>query len=534
MRAGAKAAATVTLSAGAFGCYKYQTDEGARRALIVYSSFGPVVAHYRAVEARLSLFPLSPAETSAEYRRLDEKYAERTVKVIGELQGMYTKYAQTCAGFTNTLSNQWIQELRKLEDRVPPRSAETVLQTILEETGKPASETFATFDPEPLGSASIGQVHRATLKVDGREVAVKVQYPDSEQLFRKDMGTIRSFFTLAAPENLYMLDQLEQQNALELDYTIEASNLTTVGANMRRHGFAPREVVVPQPIAGLATRRLLVMELLPGPKLIDGLRAYGRIVATERGTSLETMEEEMRARFESGDIPTKYAGPSARAIALYRAYGWLKDALLGTKTTLPPNGPRLVDTLMRVHGHQLLADGLFNADPHGGNFLMLPDDRIGLIDYGATKRFSTNERLATCVLFVALMKGDEQMCLDMCEVSGYKSKYNKKEVVYKLMKFAYDTYSKDLTGGKNLIEFVDELKAEDPWHEVPDNFVMAQMMSIRLRSLALGMNIPITVSDWWGPIAAQVLEREGLPYEMWDRRMLEQYRPEFNIVVNRF
>jgi hypothetical protein len=78
------------------------------------------------------------------------------------------------------------------------------------------------------------------------------------------------------------------------------------------------------------------------------------------------------------------------------------------------------------------------------------------------------------------------------------------------------------------------LQAEDPWHEVPDNFVMAQMMSIRLRSLALGMNMPITVSDWWGPIALEVLKKEGMPYEMWDRQMLEKHKPEFHVVVNRF
>ena len=202
-RLGAKLSLVGTAAVGAYGGYKYQTDEGARRAIIVYGSFGPVVAHYRMVEARLKVFPVSASAASAEYRRLDELYAESTVRVIGELQGMYTKYAQTCAGLTNTLSDSWIQEMRKLEDSVPPRSHETVLQTILEETGKPARETFATFDPHPIGSASIGQVHRATL-TDGREVAVKVQYPDSERLFQKDMATIRGFFTVAAPENLYI------------------------------------------------------------------------------------------------------------------------------------------------------------------------------------------------------------------------------------------------------------------------------------------------------------------------------------------
>ena len=205
----------------------------------------PLVIHYRAVEAKLKLWPVSEAAASSEWMALDKQYAAPTVSKLEELQGMYTKYGQTAAGLTNTLSDTWVQELRKLEDQVPPRSSAVVHQTIREETGKPTEAIFASFDENPLGSASIGQVHRATLK-DGREVAVKVQYPDSERLFKKDMATIRSFMTLAAPENLFTLTALEEQNALELDYTIEASNLTTIHANMQKHGFLPREVAVPK------------------------------------------------------------------------------------------------------------------------------------------------------------------------------------------------------------------------------------------------------------------------------------------------
>lgn len=280
------------------------------------------------------------------------------------------------------------------------------------------------------------------------------------------MRAIRRFFRVLAPEQLFMLQALEEANALELDYTAEAANLVEVGANMARHGFAPREVVVPQPVAELCTRRLLVMEMLPGPKLVDGLRAYGRVVAAEQGTTLEALEEEMRRRIEEEGVPPVYDGPSAAQIESYLRYmrtrDWfvnvgisLRNATLGlltgakplpyVETTLPPNAPRIVDTLMRVHGRQLLSDGVFNADPHGGNFLLLPDDRIGLIDYGQTKRFTRNERLAACILFVALMRKDEQMLLNMCQVGGYKSKYGRSDVILKLMQFGYDSFGKART-----------------------------------------------------------------------------------------
>ena len=533
MRGAAKLAAAGTAAGGTYLGYLYNTDEGSQRVMTVYAKFLPVVMHYRAVEAKHAFMKPDEATAAAEWRALDDTYAISSVATLGILQGMFVKYGQTAAGFTNTLSDMWIQELHKLEDQVPPRSVTSIFQTILEETGKPWWDTFSYFDPVPLGSASIGQVHRAKLK-NGKEVAVKVQYDDSERLFRKDMATIRSFFNLVAPEQLFMLNALEAQNALELDYMVEADNLVLVGANLRRHGLLPSEVAVPQPIKRLCTRRMLVMERLPGPKLIDGLRAYGRAYAEAQGTTLEAMEAETRRRIESGEVPERYTGPSAETISWYRTLTRLKNLLLGTRTALPPNGPKLVDQLMRVHGTQLLRDGVFNADPHGGNFLLLPDDRIGLIDYGATKHFTRNERLSACLLYAALHKRDEKMLQDMLLVSGYKSKYNKKEVIHKLMEFGFDSWGKDVTGGKNMVQFNDALKAEDPWYEVPDNFVMAQLMSVRLRSLALAMNIPIRCSDWWGPLALEVLKAEGLPYEIWDKRLLEHYKPEMNMQVHRY
>merc|ERR1719181_1018037 len=136
--------------------------------------------------------------------------------------------------------------------------------------GKPVTEAFEYFDPVPLGSASIGQVHRAIMN-DGREVAVKVQYNEAQELFHGDINTIRNFCEVLAPEQVCAMEALRKSNEAELDYENEAKNLTDVTRNMKKHGFMPRDVVVPQPI--MATKRILIMELLPGPKLTDGMRA---------------------------------------------------------------------------------------------------------------------------------------------------------------------------------------------------------------------------------------------------------------------
>ena len=90
--------------------------------------------------------------------------------------------------------------------------------------------------------------------------------------------------------------------------------------------------------------------------------------------------------------------------------------------------------------------------------MLLPDGRIGFIDYGSTKRLTKNERISCCMLFAALARGDAQMLFDMSEIGGYKSKYGRKDVLLKLIQFGYDSYGKDVTGGKNIQQFIDELK----------------------------------------------------------------------------
>lgn len=487
----AQIAGTAATTGIGYHAYLYHTDAGYHRMVEAYSTLVPVVVHYRAAEFRHKHWrPLEATDWAA----MDEFYAVPTVTKLGRLNGMYTKYGQTAAGFTNTFSEVWVREFRKLENEVPPRPLESVRRTIEEETGQPLHATFDYLEDFPVGSASIGQVHRARLK-DGRDVAVKVQYPEAQELFHNDIATIRRFCEIFAPEHIVILDALEKQNATELDYRNEAKNLKDVQRNMVEYGFQPREVVVPSPITEFSTHRLLVMEFLPGPKLIDGIREYFDCWAQKNGTTLYDLEREARDRIEREGCPAKYEGPSAWKIALYRRWlryqDWIANLCLGAyntttgtfsgsskeyhKTVLPPNTPRIIDTLMRVHGIQLLKYGVFNADPHGGNFLLLPDSRIGLIDYGSTKRLTRNERLSTCLLYAALYRRDEERLFEMCQVGGYKSKYGRKDVLMKLLQFGYDSYGKDVTGGKNIQQFIDELKETDPWEEVPDNFVMAQV-----------------------------------------------------------
>lgn len=170
---------------------------------------------------------------------------------------------------------------------------------------------------------------------------------------------------------------------------------------------------------------------------------------------------------------------------------------------------------MQIHGRQLLKDGVFNADPHAGNFLLVEDGRIGLIDYGATKRLTRAERLTACALFAALKRRDKDMIKNIALAGGYKSKYMDMDVIFTLVEFGFDSFGRDVTNGKNIQQMMDELYAKDPYEEVAGNLIMSQFLTMRLRSMCMQMGFPLRISHYWGDVAEHILKEEGCPYEAW-------------------
>lgn len=261
-----------------------------------------------------------------------------------------------------------------------------------------------------MGSASIGQVHKGKLH-DGTFVAVKIQYPDIEELFRSDIFTMRLFCKFVAPEQLIIFDEIERQFMSEFDYRQEAKQLDQVRNNMAPFS---RDVVVPRPFLNLCSKNVLVMEFLDGKQLIDGIRESASVYATKQGKTLEQLERETKAKWEKEGLPIAYSGPSAAQIASYRWAVKIKDFFFNIPlcifnwtivpclfltpipfydSFIPLNGAMIMETLLQVHGHQLFINGFFNGDPHAGNFLLLADGRIGLIDYGQVKQLTREERL---------------------------------------------------------------------------------------------------------------------------------------------
>ena len=253
----------------------------------------------------------------------------------------YIKLGQIISSGEGIFPEELVQEFHLLRDRVPPEPFTVVRRTIEEDLGRPLAEVFTSFDRTPLASASIAQVHSATLRT-GERVVVKVQRSRVAPLVRLDiaaMAWIAPFLVgripVAALTNPPALVELFAETIVEeLDFRLEAQNMLDIAEVFA--GTGQRTVVVPRPHPELVTRRVLVMEHLHGFPWSDaaGMRDAGIDTAAVLRSSL---------------------------------IAFLEGALLY---------------------------GVFHGDLHGGNLLVQSDGTVALLDFGITARLDEKKRQA--------------------------------------------------------------------------------------------------------------------------------------------
>ncbi|NKZ02168.1 ABC1 kinase family protein [Actinomadura latina] len=264
---------------------------------------------------------------------------------------VFVKLGQVVSTRRDVLPPEFVQELGRLQDRATPVPWHDIARVIRDELGAPPESVFATIDREPLAAASVAQVHTATLK-SGEEVVVKVQRPGIRAVVERDLDIVgrlaRTLQSRAAWAKAFGVVDLAGGFAAalreELDFRVEARNMASVGAAAK-----DPDVVVPRPHDDLCTGRVLVMQRL-------------------KGTSLRN------------------AGPRIDA------HGLDRTELAHT----------LLDTVLR----QIVLDGVFHADPHPGNVLLLDDGRLGLIDFGSVGRLGPELRRCLQHMLHALNRGD--------------------------------------------------------------------------------------------------------------------------------
>jgi predicted unusual protein kinase regulating ubiquinone biosynthesis (AarF/ABC1/UbiB family) len=264
------------------------------------------------------------------------KSAETLVRVLGTMRGAAMKVGQTLSAVDlglvpEEIRPQFQEILAVLQQDAQPMSFKAISRVIEQDLGEKLSSVFAEFDQEPLAAASIGQVHRAVLE-DGREVAVKVQYPGIAEAIQSDMQNLRlalKLLNVVAPgiDTGPIAQEIRERIGQELDYELEASNHRAMARVYRGHPF----ITVPDVITELCRERVLVSEL------VDGVRFA------------EVRDRPAQERNRLGEI-------------LVRFY---------------INGP--------------LRHRLLNGDPHPGNSLFLADGRVGFLDFGFFKTLSAEE-----------------------------------------------------------------------------------------------------------------------------------------------
>jgi len=272
---------------------------------------------------------------------------ERLVAVLEELGPSFVKLGQILSSRPDILPADYLTEFQKLQNQVAPFPGSEAVQIIKDELGASPEDLFAEFDPEPVASASIAQVHKATLH-DGRIMAVKVQRPGVEKTLRSDINILyflaqflEGRLNLGVTSPRALVESFDRAISVEVDFLSEAAN-----AEAFRHALHATEgIYVPSIHRSLTTRRVLTMEWVDGAKL--------------------------------SEIHQTLADPNL-----------------------------VMDRLIEATYQQIFVQGLFHADPHPGNLIVNDDSILTFLDFGLTGRITPEMRDTLEALFLGVIFRD--------------------------------------------------------------------------------------------------------------------------------
>ena len=281
-------------------------------------------------------------------------------QLANDLEAMgptFVKLGQILSSRADIMPEPYLKALSRLQDNVKPFPYEEVEATIERELGARISKAFGSFDKEPLAAASLGQVHRATMR-DGRQVVVKIQRPGIRQVIAEDMEALQEIVGLMALTKVgrqyqvnRIFDEFKHTLVQELDYTREASNLRAIGENLAEFD----RIFIPQPINDFCTQNVLTMDYVEGRKI----------------TSMTPLSR------------------------------------------LDVDGRVLADQLFHSYLKQVLVDGVFHADPHPGNVFITNDHRIALLDLGMVGRTSPAIQEQLIKMLVAISEGNSDRAAEI-------------------------------------------------------------------------------------------------------------------------
>jgi len=383
---------------------------------------------------------------------IHQRNADQIFDTAVSMRGMLVKMCQVVGTRSDVFPPQYVKTLSQCHDRLPARDFETIKQVVEADFGKPLDEVFSEFSPTAIAAASLAQVHRARL-VDGRGVAVKVQYPDIEHIIRTDLTASRRVaaiyqrFDSNPMDFLPLLDELQRHLKMELDFRREAQSAERI-----RGFFADDPTVrIPEILHEHCTRRVITMEFVEGVKVNDR----------------EALE---KAGIEYSDLMVR---------------------------------------LMRIFNQMILAHGFFHADPHPGNILVNRSPRgkalFTLLDFGLANELPEGFGLGIFELMFSMMTFNESAMLRAFRELGFETKTGDDST---LLMIARRMISRSDTGafqGEFTEDMTDEMFEairENPVVKVPIDFVLVARAFALLSGIAHTLGQRANALDAMGPAVA--------------------------------
>lgn len=295
---------------------------------------------------------------------------ERVRRSFEELGPAFVKFGQLLASRPDLVPEDYVQEFSKLHDRVAPLDFQVIETILKQEYGENLHEIFTTIDPQPLGSASIAQVHRAQLR-SGEHVVIKVQRPGIVKTIEDDLNVLYFIAELVEkyiPETellnpVGIVDEYFKTLQLETNFVVEANNIRRFRENFSEE----THLKIPQVYFEYTSERVLVMEAIDGTPL---------------------------SQDSSPQDP----------------YHW--------RTQSDPD--EVIRTALRVYMKMVFKDGLFHGDLHAGNVIVLPQNKVGLIDFGVVGRLNEKTKTAIASMLVALAQEDyERLAYEYVDLAPF-------------------------------------------------------------------------------------------------------------------
>ncbi|KAJ0969114.1 hypothetical protein J5N97_021991 [Dioscorea zingiberensis] len=435
------------------------------RSLQFWVRAADIYTGYKVCQVR-ARFVRDGEKMEALWERQHEVAAEKMYSLCSELGGLFLKAAQIL-GKPDLAPAAWVKRLVTLCDQAPATPFEVVEQILENELDQSFDETFEQFDVNPVGSASIAQVHRARLRSTQTDVAVKVQHPGVEHLMTVDIHNLQAFVLFLQKTDIKfdlfsLTKEIEKQIGYEFDFLREAEAMERIRHSLDSNN-KKSPVVVPRVIPGMVSRKVLVMEFIDGIPIMK-------------------LGNEMAKR---------HIDPGGRIASMAKR--------------------KILKNLTLAYGQMILKDGFFHADPHPGNILICKDSEVALLDYGQVKHLPDNLRLGYANLVLALADNDLTKASQSYKELGIETLSTRGDEQIELFHLAERMFDTRRPPG---VTIMSPFAADSSLQKVSvQNFPEELFCVLRtiqlLRGLSVGLGINYSCSELWRPIAEEVLREAG-------------------------